>query len=131
MTTTFRGNETVQSGYYINLSRLAIEPVAENGGRLPAGPGTWKRIPTLAAILATPIVGLAFLMFLPMIGFVLCAKAVAVKLTGPATELAASVSPGMATGAAYMTGKEGEKAEEKAAPEVEKLAKEIEEKRKG
>jgi hypothetical protein len=212
MTTTFSGNQAVESGYYFNASRWSIEPVAEDGARLPAGPGRWHRIPTAAALLATPLLGLAFLMFLPFIGFLLTAQAaltpvgrfarevavgfgatlspipvvgashltgqadgseatlergppsrwlllaapfigliyvvtlplvalVAVghalvrRLTGHvadgASELAATVAPSVATGAAYLGGQEGEKAADQAAhEELDKLAKELEERRK-
>lgn len=108
MTTTFQGNQAVQSGYYLNASRWAIEPVAEDGGRLPAGPGRWRRVPTAAALLATPLLGLAFLMFLPFVGFALVAQAalapVARFFREAAVGLAAAMSPGYAVGAAHLTG---------------------------
>jgi hypothetical protein len=63
-------------------------------------------------------------------------KALVMKVTGHVAEgassLAATVAPDLATGAAHMTGKkEGEEAEEgeEKDADLEKLAKEIEEKR--
>ncbi|MCM2333423.1 MAG: hypothetical protein NDI82_05690 [Anaeromyxobacteraceae bacterium] len=111
MATTHAGSQAVPSGYYLNASRWAIEPVAEDGGRLPAGPGRWRRIPTAAALLATPLLGLAFLVFLPFIGFALTAQAA----LGPvgrffqeaAVGLTAAMSPGHAVGAAHLTGLPG------------------------
>ncbi len=132
---TFNGNSSVSGGYYLSTKSFAIEVIGNEGGTLP-GPATAKYIavpfPLLFAVV--PVVGLAFLMFLPAIGFALFGQAIAMKVTGHvaegATNLAATVAPDLATGAAYMTGhKEGEKPAEKAAPELEKLAKEIEEKR--
>ena len=81
-----------------------------------------------------PVIGLAFLMFLPAIGFALFGKALVMRVTGQVAEgassLAATISPDLATGAAYMTGhKEDEKAAGKVTPEIEKLEKEISEKR--
>lgn len=109
MATTFNGNQAVQSGYYLEASRWAIEPVAEDGGRLPAGPGTWRRIPTAAALLATPIMGLAFLMFLPFIGIALTAQVALAPVVRffreAAAGLTATMSPGYAVGAAHLTGK--------------------------
>jgi hypothetical protein len=142
MATTFNGNQAVESGYYLNASRWAIEPVAEDGGRLPAGPGTWRRIPTVAALLATPLLGLAFLMFLPFIGFALFAYAIVKKVTGGvkegAADLAATLQPGWQPGEAHFTGKPGEEGApgekaDAAAPtrELEALEKEIEAKRTG
>lgn len=111
MATTFNGNQAVESGYYLNASRWAIEPVAEDGGRLPAGPGRWRRIPTAAALLATPLLGLAFLMFLPFIGFVVTAQAalapVARFFREAALGLTATLSPGLAVGASHLTGQAG------------------------
>jgi len=131
---TFHGNSSVSGGYYFSMTNFNVEVIGNEGGTLP-GPaaGRFVRIPFPALFLVVPIVGLAFLMFLPMIGFVLLAKAIVMKVTGQvaegATSLAATVAPDLATGAAYMTGKkEGEKAEAKN-PELEKLEKEIEEKR--
>jgi hypothetical protein len=109
MATTFHGNQAVQSGYYLDTSRWAIEPVAEDGGRLPAGPGRWRRIPTAAALLATPVLGLAFLMFLPFIGFALTAQALFTPVAGffreAAAGLTATMSPSYAVGEAHLAGR--------------------------
>lgn len=122
MATTFNGNQAVESGYYLNASRWAIEPVAEDGGRLPEGPGTWRRIPTVAALLGTPLLGLAFLMFLPFVGFALTAQAALTPVgrffREASVGLAATLSPGYAVGAAHLTGKAaaGEGVEERGPP---------------
>jgi len=132
---TFTGNSSVNSGYYLSTKTFAIEVIGNDGGTLP-GTSDVKYIavpfPLLFAVV--PVIGLAFLMFLPAIGFALFGKAVAMRLTGSvaegATSLAANIAPDLATGAAYMTGhKDEEKAADKVGPELEKLEKEIEEKR--
>jgi hypothetical protein len=133
--TRFESNTTVKAGYYFNPIAMKIVPVARDGERLPNEKGSWLAIPTVAALALTPLLGALFLMFLPMIGFVLFAQAAGVKVAslfkGGAGEL---VVPGYAPGMAHLTGKEatGEKkeGEAKAAPELEKLSKEIEDKRK-
>jgi hypothetical protein len=71
MATTTSSTQAVRSGYYLNTSTFAIEPVAVDGARLPAGPGRWLRVPAVAALLATPVLGLSFLLFLPFIGIAL------------------------------------------------------------
>jgi len=125
----------VNPGYYLSTKSFAVEVIGNEGGTLP-GPSTVKYVavpfPLLFAVV--PVVGLAFLMFLPAIGFYLLGKALVMRVTGHvadgATSLAATVAPDLATGAAYMTGhKDQEKAADKASPELEKLAKEVEEKR--
>ncbi len=133
--TRYESNATVKSGYYFNPITMSIVPVSRDGERLPNEKGTWFAIPWVAALALTPLLGALFLMFLPMIGFVLFAQAAGVKVAGVfrggAGEL---VVPGYAPGMAHLTGKEatGEKkeGEVKPAPELEKLQKEIEEKRK-
>ena len=132
--TTFESNAAVKSGYYFNPVTMNLLPVERDGGRLPNEKGSWIAVPTFLALALTPILGAAFLMFLPMIGFVLCAEAAGKKIAGAfATSAGDLVAPGYAPGMAHLTGKEAsaeKKAEEaKAAPELEKLQKEIEEKR--
>ncbi|HSN16318.1 MAG TPA: hypothetical protein VLT61_16915 [Anaeromyxobacteraceae bacterium] len=132
--TRFESNATVKSGYYFNPIAMKIVPVARDGERLPNEKGSWLAIPTVAALALTPLLGALFLMFLPMIGFVLFAHAAGVKVAslfkGGAGEL---VVPGYAPGMAHLTGKEAgaekKEGEAKAAPELEKLSKEIEDKR--
>jgi succinate dehydrogenase/fumarate reductase flavoprotein subunit len=138
--TRYESNAAVKSGYYFNPVTMSVVPVARDGERLPNEKGIWISVPTFAALALTPILGALFLMFLPMIGFVLCGEAAGKKLVGAirggAGELAATMAPGMLPGEAHLTGKgadEDAKAKEAAAPEAERLAKleqEISEKRK-
>jgi hypothetical protein len=140
MATTNGTGSGIRSGYYLNTARWHLEPVASDGATLPAGPGRWIRIPTAAAIALVPILGAAFVVFLPVIGIVLTLRAIAGEMVkalhGPAAELAATVSPGgFATGEAHFTGKRPENAgvEEKGpaarSEALEALAREIERRR--
>ncbi|GAO03736.1 hypothetical protein [Anaeromyxobacter sp. PSR-1] len=139
MANTFKGGSAVQSGYYLNLSRWSIEPVAKDGERLPQGKGEWRRVPVALALVLTPVLGATFLMFMPVIGFVLLAQAIAMRAVrtfrGPAEELAATMSPGWQPGEAHFTGKSTENGgvEEKGPTardeKLEALEKEIEAKR--
>jgi len=130
---TFTGNSSVNGGYYLSTKTFAIEVIGNDGGTLPGTSDVkYVAVPFPLLFAVVPVIGLAFLMFLPAIGFWLVGKATVMKVTGQVAEgassLAATVAPDLATGAAYMTGKkEGEQAEKN--PELEKLAKEIEEKR--
>jgi hypothetical protein len=133
--TTYSGNSKVQSGYYFSASTLGVEVIGEGGGTLP-GPASLRYFsvpfPLLFAII--PVVGLAFLMFLPFIGFALLgvamAKGVTSRIHERAGAFAATVAPPHATGAAYLGGREGEKKNEAVTPEIEKLEKEVAEQRK-
>lgn len=113
-TTTFPSGTAVKSGYYFNASRWHVEPIANDGDRLPAGRGSWLPVPTAAALLLVPILGATFLMFLPLIGFILLAQAAAQPLVkafrAQATDLAATVSPGWQPGEAHFTGMRAENA---------------------
>jgi hypothetical protein len=134
--TTYRGNQKVKSGYYFSTSTLGVEVISEDGGTLPGGPSAkYHSVPFPALFVIAPVVGLAFLMFLPLIGFVLLGSALVRRVTGhvsrEASAFAATVAPPHATGAAYLGGREGEKKDEQVSPEVEKLEKEVAEKRKG
>ncbi|HEY6101206.1 MAG TPA: hypothetical protein VIW03_17345 [Anaeromyxobacter sp.] len=141
MATTTGDGSAVRSGYYFNATRWHLEPVAAGGGRLPAGPGRWIRIPTAAALALVPILGGLFLVFLPFIGIVLTLRAIAGEMVralhGPATDLAATVSPGWQPGEAHFTGKRPESAGvEEQGPTarggaLEAIAREIERKRRG
>ena len=138
MANTFESGAAVKSGYYLDAAGWVVHPVARDGERLPAGRGQWRRVPTLVAIALTPILGLVFLMFLPVIGFALATQAAVQKLLtifrASAIDLAATVGPGWAPGEAHLTGKRGEEAAEKDAPEapgrLDDLEKEIDGKRK-
>jgi hypothetical protein len=132
---TYEGNSKVKSGYYFSTSTLAVEVIGEDGGRLPGAAATrYYSVPFPLLFLVIPVVGLAFLMFLPFIGFALLGVALARGVTGRLHEgagaLAATVAPPQATGAAYLGGREGEKKNEEVSPEIEKLEKEVAEKRK-
>lgn len=114
MATTFESGTAVLNGYYLNASSWSVTPVAHDGERLPAGPGRWMRIPAVAALALVPILGAAFLVFLPLIGFLVTlhalASAVVNAIHGSATELAATVNPGWVPGEAHFTGKTPEHA---------------------
>jgi hypothetical protein len=86
---TVNGGTQVGPGYYFCTKGFEFEVVGEAGGTLP---GTDARqfvaIPFPLLFLVIPIVGFAFLIFLPAIGFALVAYAAILKLTGQAPKLA-------------------------------------------
>jgi hypothetical protein len=133
-----------QAGYWFNLASWEVHPVPADGERLPGEAGQqWIAIPTVAAVMLAPILGLTFLMFLPLIGFYLTIEAALRPLLRvvrhQAEELAVTMSPGWQPGEAHLTGKrsvEERPLEGQASPpaaheedELERLAREIESKR--
>ncbi len=137
--TTYGGGTAVKSGYYLNLSRWHIEPVENDGGRLPGGKGEWMRVNTVAALALVPVLGGLFLMFLPFIGFALALQAAATPVVrlfkSSAGDLAATMTPGWRPGEAHFTGKRTEDASVEAQgpparpSRLEELEREIEAKR--
>ena len=136
---TIHGGSAVPGGYYLSKSNWEMFPIARDGERLPGKPSEhYVKVPTAAALMLLPVLGGLMVVFLPFIGLYLTAKAVATPVTNlfnrSAKDLAATVTPGWAPGAAHFTGKA---TEEKGADEakagvakLEELAKELEEKRK-
>jgi hypothetical protein len=136
--TSYVGGMKVGGGYYWNPRTWELHAVGEAGGTLPGSERAhFARIPFPLLFVVVPILGALFLMFLPVIGFALLAQGIVKRVIGgvktSAEDLAANVTPGWAPGAAHLTGKPGEEKKEgeaKAHPGLEKLEKEIEEKRK-
>jgi hypothetical protein len=136
---TINGGSAVQGGYYLSKSNWEIFPIEKDGQKLPgAASEHYVKVNTAAALLLMPVLGGLMVVFLPFIGLYLAAKTAVGGVTGAfsrsAKDLAATVTPGWAPGAAHMTGKatdakaaEGEKI---ADPKLEQLAKEVDEKRK-
>jgi hypothetical protein len=135
---TQNGGSAVQGGYYLSKSHWEIFPVARDGERLP-GPASehYVKVPTAAALGLLPVLGGLMVVFLPFIGLYLTAKAALRPVAGmfhrSAQDLAATVTPGWAPGAAHFTGKateDKESAESKAGEAtLEALAREIDRKR--
>jgi hypothetical protein len=89
----FHGGSAAPAGYYLNPSRWAIEPLARDGDRLPPGPGEWRRIPMVAALLLVPILGVTFLMFMPVAGFVVLGQHLWKKARAPFVRTKAGAKP--------------------------------------
>jgi hypothetical protein len=134
MTTATR-NTHVEPGYYLSTLSWHVQVVPQGGGTLtgPAG-GKFLRIPAPVLFVVAPFVGLAFLLAMPVVGCGLLAYALVRRFTGhvaeQATSLAATIGPEAATGAAHLTGAEGQGGPAAApTPGVEKLQREIDAKR--
>ncbi len=75
----YRGTEKVEPGLYLNLRQLSFKSIDETGC-LPGAPDdVYRRVPALALLLVGPIMGLAFVVFLPLIAFVMVGWLLAVK----------------------------------------------------
>jgi hypothetical protein len=108
--TTIEAGSAVNRGYYFDARTWSLHPVERDGEALPGGHASrWIRLPLWAAVAVAPLMGALFLVFLPLIGFVLVAQAsvrpIAAIFTRSATEVAATLQPGWEPGEAHLTGK--------------------------
>lgn len=99
----------VDAGYYWHMGAWEITRI-ESAGVLPGAAGdTYLKLPLLALFAVTPVMGVAFVMFLPFIGFALffglLARKAAASIQNGFFELAALVHPAWRPGEAYLTGK--------------------------
>jgi hypothetical protein len=74
---TFKGAEMAPGGLYWNRSDWTLNLVKAPAGTLPGDDSArFWRLPALALFLVAPIMGLAFVLFLPLIGFLLLGELV-------------------------------------------------------
>jgi len=72
------GATKVKAGFYWRTGRWEIVPVEGSGSVLPGKTSeTYYRIPTLGMLLAAPVMGAVFVVFLPFIGFAIVARQLA------------------------------------------------------
>jgi hypothetical protein len=66
----YHGNETVKPGFYWNPAKWEITTIEKKGTKLPGDEElNYYRIPLPLVILLGPIMGAAYVIFLPLIGF--------------------------------------------------------------
>ena len=88
------GGTEVSEGYYLNVRRWALVPVAKGGGRLPGGAAdAFVQLSTSMVLALTPVLGGLFVVFLPVIGFVLVAQALVRRGDVEGEVLAAEAEP--------------------------------------
>ena len=131
---TINGGSAVPGGYYLSKSNWEMFPIARDGERLPGKPSEhYVKVPTAAALMFLPVLGGLMVVFLPFIGLALVAKQMAKPLAGlfhrSAQDLAATVTPGWAPGAAHFTGKSSDEGRAGANDRLDRLAREINERR--
>ncbi len=80
-----RGGTKVPAGFYFNKKNWEIVTVSgKKGGVLPGdAEAGYLRIPAVAMLAAAPVLGAAFVIFLPLIGFALFATAAFKKTVKP------------------------------------------------
>ncbi len=122
------GSELTKHGFYWNPRTWQVTLIERQGGVLP-GPATerYARVPVLGMLVLAPIMGAAYVMFLPVIGFAMVLdflgrRAFRAAKSGTVA-MASVVSPSWRPGEAYLAKEEKDK-DEKATDEVKDETKE-------
>jgi hypothetical protein len=116
------GGDKVKAGFYWNPTEWEMVTISgESGGSLPGSPDTrYYRVPVLAMLLAAPVMGALFVIFLPFIGIALFLRHLATQAAAATRRAAhgfmATVSPSWRPGEAYLAGRHEEGSDEKATP---------------
>ena len=105
--THFNAGEQVDPAIYFNLRRMAFESMEEEGA-LPGGDGdVFYRVPAIAMLVVGPMLGLAYFLFLPFIGFALVGSLLAREartvVAGAAGAAARSLRPAWQPTRAFLT----------------------------
>lgn len=91
------GGTQVKGGYYFNPRGLRIVAVSGKTGALAGDPSeSFVRVPGLVVLLLAPILGGMFVMFLPVIGFVLVGQHF-LRLAGKGVGRVLGIGPGKAS----------------------------------
>jgi hypothetical protein len=115
MATRF-GGTSAKSGFYWHLGKWEMTMVPKQGGLLPGDASDrFIKVPVVALLVMAPLMGAAYAMFLPFIGFAMLfgfvgKKAWAATRLG-ASGVAATMGPSWRPGEAYLAGKKKDEAE--------------------
>lgn len=86
--TRYHGNQTVDPGIYLNPRELSFKSL-DDEGRLPGKEtSVYYRVPALVLLVAAPLLGLVYAIFLPLIGFMMLGAFLASKVYGLAKQAA-------------------------------------------
>ena len=103
----YRGNQLVEPGVYVNPRQLSFESLRQDG-RLPGSARDhYRRVSPIILLLAAPVLGGLYVVFLPVIGLAMLAwlaGAKAVQLVSHAAAASARVlRPGWTPGGAFLS----------------------------
>ena len=105
--TIYTGTQNVEAGLYYTARPFKLTTMDQNGPLPGAGDRTYHRVPMILMLALAPLLGLAFVIFLPFIGFAMVARIAgekAVELGGQlATQGARVLQPAWAPARAFLT----------------------------
>jgi len=101
-----KGGHTVKAGTYWNLSNGNRVQMEQEGVLPGSGQTRYIKAPVAVMLMAAPVIGLVFAVFLPFIGIAMTLSLIGKKLANTVTEAAAgSMSFGWRPIEAYLAGK--------------------------
>lgn len=101
-----KGGHTVKAGTYWNLANGSRVQMEQEGALPGSGQTRYIKAPVAVMLMAAPVIGLLFAVFLPFIGIAMTISLVGKKLANTVTEAAAgSMSFGWRPIEAYLAGK--------------------------
>ncbi len=129
--TRYYGNQKVEPGIYFCAKELSFKSMDDNG-HLPGGPErTYWRVPALALLAAAPMLGLAYVIFLPLVGFVMLGAVALQKVGSLVRELgvwsATLLRPAWQPARAFLSRGKARKEREKAEKHEDRWADEVRE----
>lgn len=135
-----RGGDTVVRGYYWSMAKWEVTCIEQDGSPLPGGyQRRYVRVPVGLLLVAAPVMGLLFVIFLPFIGVALLLQRLAVAAVerlGQAMErLMGTMTPAWRPGVAFLAGTvkdentEGEPESTEEPDRLDPLEREIEDRR--
>ena len=105
--TTFNGTDAVNSGIYLNTKTFAVEMMDQAGTLAGTEFDTYRRIPMIVMLATAPLLGLLFVMFLPLVGFAMMFKLMGTKFAALVADASAEavrvLQPSWAPALAFLT----------------------------
>jgi hypothetical protein len=105
--TTYTGTQNVEAGLYYSTRPFRLTTMDQNGPLPGMDDREYHRVPMVLMLALAPLLGLAFVIFLPFIGFAMVARLAgekAVELGGKlATQAARVLQPAWAPARAFLT----------------------------
>jgi len=101
-----KGGQTVKAGTYWNMANGNRVQMEQEGALPGSGTTRYIKAPVAVMLMAAPVIGLLFAVFLPFIGIAMTLSLIGKKLANTVTEAAAgSMSFGWRPVEAYLAGK--------------------------
>jgi hypothetical protein len=119
----YSGTEKVAPGLYFNLRQVAFKSLDEEGPLPGTSEDIWRPVPTLVLLVVGPLLGLSFVVFLPLVCFAVVGWLLGiqgVRLAAAVTRAAArAAKPGWEPSLAFLSRSRPAKGE---APETDEWA---------